>query len=298
MKNSLRLLFFICCSALIFSSCQKEYSVENGITQISAGSLKDSTGNCLPDSVAGTFYDGVTPGGDTAYVEVQVNVAKTGSYTISTDLQNGFEFADSGFFTSAGINVIRLKPIGVPILPKSALFTVSYDSSFCSFTVNVQDSSGTGIHSGGGGTDTVGNGDPDAGKGTWQFAQNSANFIGTFDSVSKDNSTGLATFLHLSGATSTGDTTMSLDFLIGASDIQPGTYTTVSNGIIFAVVTTNPLTILYSADGLTAGTDFTIVVTSYDISTQLMKGTFTGDVKDASGNIVPITNGAFTATVE
>lgn len=296
MKNSFRLLFFICCSALILSSCQKEYSNETGITQISAGTLKDSTGNCLPDSVAGTFYNGVIPGADTAYVEVQVDVTKTGAYTISTDFQNGFEFADSGFFTATGINTIKLKSIGTPILPNNTLFTVSFDSSFCSFAVNVHDSAGTNI-GGGGGQDTVGNGDPDAGKGTWQFTQGSSNFIGTFDSVSKDNSTGLATFLHLSGATSTGDTTMSLDFLIGASDIQPGTYTTVSNGILFTVVKASTLTVLYSADG-TAGTDFTIVVTSYDISTQLMKGTFSGNVKDASGNIVPITNGAFTATVE
>lgn len=263
--------------------------------QVAAGSLTDSAGNCLPDTVIGTFYNGVTPGGDTAYVEIQVNVTQTGSYSIYTDgLPNGFEFADSGIFTNTGINTIRLKPIGTPIIPVSTIFNVSFDSSVCSFTVNVQDSTGTGL---GGGQDTIGGGDPDAGSGNWQFTQGSFIYKGTIDSASRDNSSSFATALYLSGATSTGDTTILLQFVIPALDIQPGTYTLFTNGIFFSVVDANSLTILYEADGLTAGTDMTIVVTSYNSATKQMQGTFSGTVKDQSGNIVPINNGSFTATV-
>ncbi len=288
----------VCCAALIFSSCAKEYSNESGNPlQTAEGSLKDSTGNCLPDSVIGTYYNGITPGTDTAYVEIQVNVTKIGSYNIISDYQNGFEFVDSGFFTNTGLNTIKLKPFGTPILPKATLFTVSFDSSFCTFSVNVQDSTGTGIHSGGGGVDSTGSGDPDAGGGSWQFTQGSANFLGSLDSAKKDNSTGVATFVQLNGSTATGDTTMSLEFSILAADIQPGTYTVLNNTILFSAGDfLNDFS--YTASALDSGTDFTIVVTSYDASTQIMKGTFSGKVKDKSGNIVPITNGAFTATVQ
>lgn len=71
--------------------CQKELSFESDIAK---GTLKDSIGICFPQTLHGTFYNGITPGGaDTAYIEVKVNVTKTGSYSILTDMQNGFGFA-------------------------------------------------------------------------------------------------------------------------------------------------------------------------------------------------------------
>ena len=261
-----------------------------------SGSLTDSLGNCLPDTVIGTFYNGVTPGSDTAYVEIQVNVTETGSYNITTaPLENGLEFIDSGFFSNTGINTIRLKPIGTPILNTPTTFSISFDSSVCSFTVNVQDSTGTGL---GGGQDSVGTGgDPDSTANSWEFTQDPSVFNGIIDSATKDNSGGLATSLHLSGSTSTGDTTMSLKFVMPSTDIQPGTYIMSSSGIFFSVTNVQSLTVIYEADGLTAGTDFTVVITSYDSATKQVEGTFSGQVQDQSGNIVPITNGLFTALV-
>ncbi len=206
MKKFFSFLFIACCFGILFFSCQKDFSIENGNTQVAAGSLWDSAGNCLPDTVIGTFYNGVTPGSDTAYVEIQVNVTQTGSYNITTaPLENGLEFFDSGFFSNTGINTMRLKPIGTPILNTPTTFNISFDSSFCSFTVNVQDSTGTGL---GGDQDTTGQGgDPDDGSGNWQFAQGSFTYAGIIDSAKKDNSTGLATFLNLYGSTTaTGDT--------------------------------------------------------------------------------------------
>jgi len=297
MKKIFSFLFAICCVVTLFFSCQKDFSVEVGNTLVGAGSLWDSNGNCLPDTVIGTFYNGVTPGSDTAYVEIQVNVTQTGSYNITTTppLQNGFEFADSGFFSNTGINIIRLKPIGTPILNTPTTFTVSFDSSICSFTVNVQDSTGTGL---GGQQDTTGQGgDPDSSANNWQFTQDTLVFTGTIDSATKDNSTGLATSLHLSGSTSTGDTTMSIEFVIPSTDIQTGTYTMLTNGIFFSMTDVPSLTVIYEADGLTTGTDFTVVITSYNSATKQVQGTFSGQVQDHFGNIVPITNGSFTALV-
>lgn len=296
MKNFFSLLSAICCCAILFFSCQKDFSIENGKTQIASGSLTDSFDNCLPNTVIGTFYNGVTPGGDTAYVQIQVNVSQTGSYSIYTDFVDGFKFGDSGIFTNTGINTVRLKPIGTPIIQGSQIFNVSFDSSSCSFIVNIQDSTGTGL----GGTDTTGNGDPDTtGLKEWQFTEGSFTYAGRIDSAAKDNSSGLATYLSLNGSTTaTGDTTISIKFLIPASDIQTGTYTLISNGISFTVTDASTLTVLYSADGLTAGTDLTINVTSYNVTTKVMQGDFSGNVQDKSGNIVPITKGSFTATVQ
>lgn len=297
MKKSFTLLFAISCFTILFFSCQKEYSNETGSFHIASGSLlTDSLGNCMPDTVVGTFYNGITPGSDTAYVEVQVDVTETGSYSVYTNFQNGFKFADSGVFTTTGINTVRLKPLGTPIVQVPTIFTISFDSSFCSFVVNVKDSTGTGL---GGNQDTAGTGDPDTTVNQWQFGQGSFSYAGMFDSAKKDNSTGLATYIDLNGSTTaTGDTTMSLKFIIPAADIQTGTYTLISNGIFFTVVDANTLTVLYEADGLTASTDFTINITAYNSATKLVHGNFSGSAKDASGNIVPITNGSFVATVQ
>ena len=295
MKKLFVSFFLISCCLFIFFSCQKEISLETGSTQIAAGSLTDSNGNCLPDTVIGTFYNGVTPGSDTAYVEIQVNVTQTGSYSIYSDLENGFEFADSGVFTTTGINTVRLKPIGTPIVNVSTLFNINFDTTFCSFTVNVQDSTGTGL----GGTDTTGSGDPDSTASQWQFTQGAFTYAGAFDSAKKDNSTGLATYVTLNGSTTaTGDTTMSIKFIIPAADIQTGTYNLISNGIFFTVVDANTLTVLYEADGLTTGTDLVINITAYDAVTKLVQGNFSGTVQDKSGSLVPVTNGSFTATVQ
>jgi hypothetical protein len=243
------------------------------------GSLWDSTGACLIDTVFGTFYNGITPGSDTAYVEVQVNVTQTGSYSIISDQQNGFEFSDSGTFATTGLNTIRLKPIGVPILPIATTFSINFGSSMCAFTVNVKDSTGSGV---------VG-----TTAGTWQFAQGTSTYSGIITDATKDNSTGVVTFINLSGNGSTGDTSMTLNFSILASDIQPGTYTMIPNTIQFSSGDfLNDFS--YSANAFVTGSDMTIVVTSYNTATKEMKGTFSGSAQSGfSGPIVPITNGSF-----
>ncbi len=300
MQNCIRLLLIICCTALLFSSCQKEYSNETGATQIATGTLKDSTGNCLPDSVAGTFYDGITPGGDTAFVEIQVNVAKTGSYSIATDLQNGFEFADSGFFTTTGLNIIRLKPIGTPILPNSTLFTISFDSSFCTFNVNVQDSTGTGIHSGGTGIDTIPNGDPDAG-GAWQFT--SGGFLYHSNSIAglvKDTAGGHLLVIGTPDNSNDNDTAFGLIISIPNATPAPGIYvtTSVTNPVILYVDdNTNGVT-LFEADFTTTSASVTVTITSYNATTKLLKGTFSGTAVDENKTVHTITSGSFSVTLQ
>lgn len=120
---------------LIFSGCQKEKSVE--LTAPAAGSLKSSiTGDCNPITIKGVYKAGSALA-DTNYVDIEVNVSKAGSYTISTDTVNGYSFKGTGNFTSAGTNQVRLKASGKPLLDGDDIFEVQFDTTSCSFSVSV-----------------------------------------------------------------------------------------------------------------------------------------------------------------
>ena len=289
MARFLSCLFFACFACILFS-CTKEYSYELNTSAVAQGTLWDTLGACFPDTVNGTFYNGISPGSDTAYVSVQVNVTATGSYNITSDFQNGLQFADSGYFGTTGLTTVKLKPIGVAIIPVTSTFSISFDSTLCSFDVTVKDSTGTGL----GGTDTTGTGGDTSHiqSGQWQFTEGASTFKGAFDSAARDNSSGVETFVGMKGSTSTGDTAMTLQFSILASDVQPGTYTMFNNTILFSAGDAlNDFS--YEANAFVTGTDFTVVVTSYDATTKEIKGTFSGNVQNGSGNIVPLTNGSF-----
>ena len=105
-----------------------------------AGTLKDAFGICFAQTMHGTFYNGITPAADTTYVEVKVNVTTIGRYSVFTDNQNGFQFADSGVFETPGINIIKLKPAGTPLAHVPTNFTIRFDTSICSLTIDVHDS--------------------------------------------------------------------------------------------------------------------------------------------------------------
>lgn len=271
-------------------------SVELGSTLKATGSLWDTSGNCLPDSVHGTFYNGITAGSDTAYVDVQVNVTATGSYKIESSLQDGFLFSDSGFFTNTGLNTVRLKPLGTPIITGDFDFNISFDSSFCTFSVTVNDSTGTGL---GGVKDTTGTGGDTTQiqTGTWKYSANGATYSGLIDSASRDNSSGLITFIHAEGRGTTGDSTFSLDFSIMGTSIVPGTYTMIQNTIAFSSGDfLNDFS--YAANPFVTGTDLTIIVTSYNATTKEMIGTFSGKAQNVlTSTYYPITNGSFDVIV-
>ena len=293
MTRNLISFFSLLCAIILFSACQKEYSIENGKTTVDAiGSLKDSAGNCMPDSVHGTFYNGVTPGSDTAYVEVKVRVDSVGSYTITTDLQNGFMFADSGFFNTTGINIVRLKPIGTPILQKPTLFTVSFDTSICSFTVNVKDSTGTGLGGGGGIDDTTNFSDT-----AWQFSQGLNKYNGIFDQAFVVDTLGGSYMVLIGSTAETGDTAfvLSVPTLVGV--ITPGTYTTLTTSVFYLQDLFAGPPAIFSANFLTAPDFITINILSYNASTKIVTGNFSGTAKDAAGNSVPITSGSFKALI-
>lgn len=298
-------LFFLSC-VLAISSCTKEYSFEKGNIQPAEGSLWDSSGACMPDSVYGTFYTGILSGSDTAYVEIQVNVTQTGSYNIQSDNQNGFSFADSGFFASTGINKIRLKQVGLPIIPTTSIFNINFDSTYCSFAVTVLDSTGTGL---GGGGDTT---DIPIDSNSWKFTTADGTFEGTFGTaVIMSDSSAWATggqMLYMDGFTSTSiDTAIALYLFLPTGVITPGSYSTQSfppaNSALFAFIdfdldTGDGEPIYQALPNSIPGSNVIISITSYDDATRIVKGTFSGTAENQAGDAtVNIINGSFTAKV-
>lgn len=120
---------------LLMNACQKEVSFENS-SNPSSGSLQaDGTGECLPKNVSGVYEVGVALDPDSNYMDVQVDVGKTGSYIVTTDTINGMSFRSVGVFNATGLNTVTLKGSGTPLTDGINNFTVTYDTTQCSVAV-------------------------------------------------------------------------------------------------------------------------------------------------------------------
>ena len=134
MKAQKPLLWLALLSTFVMA-CKKEHSYEKGITNPSSGSLQSgTTGDCL-GSIVGGFYKVDTTLTDSNYVDVKVDVTKVGDFTISTDTINGFYFHSAGSFAATGENTVRLRGTGTPQTVGTNIFTVTYDSTQCTFSV-------------------------------------------------------------------------------------------------------------------------------------------------------------------
>lgn len=135
--NVFKYLSVVFAGLLLFAACEKEYSIESGYAgKAATGALiKDSMGNCSSVGVKGVYIVDSTVS-DINYVTVQVDFATGGTYRVFSDTQNGFSFQDSGF-TPAGRQTIKLKATGKPAVAKRTTFQVAFDTTFCSFTVDV-----------------------------------------------------------------------------------------------------------------------------------------------------------------
>lgn len=132
-------LAIVLASLFLLIACKKELSFETGVPQGTAtGTLKSISGDCQPVTIKGNYVkDSILT--DSNYVEVQVNFSATGKYKIFTDTANGFSFQDSGYALNTGLQSVRLKGTGKPILVQQTFFSVTFDTSVCVFTINVTD---------------------------------------------------------------------------------------------------------------------------------------------------------------
>lgn len=137
MKTSIKISFLLTVFSVLFFACQKEVSYELGNTKFSVGALAtDGSGGCLGAIVFGTFYkDSVL--NTSHYANISVNVDTAGSYSITTDTVQGYYFSAKGNFNSTGAQVVKLSGKGKPLSAGTHIFSVSYNGTFCEFSVNV-----------------------------------------------------------------------------------------------------------------------------------------------------------------
>ncbi len=126
---------------LLLFSCAKDYSIEN--VQHAKGSLQsDLTNYCLPKTVVGNYIVNQLIN-DSNFIQVTVNVTRTGLYTIVTDTISGYYFRASGSFSATGITQVKIAAIGKPVAIGTDNFKMSFDTSVCYVQINVLPVPGT-----------------------------------------------------------------------------------------------------------------------------------------------------------
>ena len=101
----------------------------------SVGVFGNSSGNCEPVTLAGTYAQGIALTSANT-VQVQVVVATVGAYAITSDNVNGVSFSKTGSFTATGVQSVILNGSGTPTGTGDQTYTIKYGNSQCSFKVN------------------------------------------------------------------------------------------------------------------------------------------------------------------
>lgn len=145
MKKYLLSVPVILILSLLFVSCEREISFENGgaTTPVGPGgsasgtahyTFDGGTGACTGALINGTYTAGTALTATNAVV-VSVNVDSIGTYSITTSTVNGISFRATGTFTSTGIQTITFAGTGTPTT--AGAFNFSIGSNGCSFSVIV-----------------------------------------------------------------------------------------------------------------------------------------------------------------
>ncbi len=120
-----------------FASCQKEFEIDGltppPVTGPAVFSWEGAPGVCATAIVGGVYAAGTTLDSSNK-VTIVVNVTTAGSYSITTDTNNGIRFSSSGVFTATGPQSIILYGSGTPSAAVAAIF--SGGPNACSFTIN------------------------------------------------------------------------------------------------------------------------------------------------------------------
>lgn len=117
-------------------SCQKELSLELKNTTAHGSLQSDVTDECLPKTVGGSYIARKVLN-DSNFIEIEINISKAGTYTISSDTVNGYSFHGNGNLTATGVNRIKLKGQGSPTVAGTNTFLIRFDSTFCYVQVTV-----------------------------------------------------------------------------------------------------------------------------------------------------------------
>ena len=128
---------------ILLTSCEKEYSDENGnapvtLTPVGTSSgtavynFSGISGNCTSPRISGTYSTGIATTIANKIV-LQVTVVTPGTYLISTATINGIIFTGSGTFTTTGAQTIQLFASGTPAVAGS--FNYIPGSNGCTYAI-------------------------------------------------------------------------------------------------------------------------------------------------------------------
>ena len=195
-------------------------------------------GACTNATVNGAYATGVVLSASNT-VTVQVNVTTIGSYTISTSA-GGMTFANSGSFTTTGIQTVTLNGTGTPTTAGSNAFTIG--ASGCTFTIPV---AGPALYtfSGAPGACTVATINGTYTTGTTLSASNTVTVevnVTAIGGYSISTSAGGMTFSKSGNFTVTGIQSVILNGTGTPTTTGANTFTVGSSGCTFTITVTAP----------------------------------------------------------
>src|ERR1700712_5795191 len=107
---------FALCSILIFTSCQKELSIESTPTSGSNDAVftaAAASNSCSGVVLGGGYTSGIAINPSNT-AQIQVTVTKAGTYSITTTSIAGVSFSANGSFTNTGNQTVTLQATGKP----------------------------------------------------------------------------------------------------------------------------------------------------------------------------------------
>ena len=131
--------FMLC---MLFTTCEKEYSAENGPTTgggsnggqtgTAVFTLTGAPGACATPVISGIYTAGAAMNASNTII-LTVDVTTIGTYTLFTGTANGISFSGSGTFTITGSQIVVLTGSGTPIA--AGTFNYSAGTNGCSFPI-------------------------------------------------------------------------------------------------------------------------------------------------------------------
>lgn len=117
--------------------CSKEYSaVDDGETSPDAVvRVAVSETDCSAINLKGHYLNTISLTNE-ELITVDVEVIKTGKWSLTTDTLNGFYFSGSGYFNTTGMQQIVLNGTGTPIQPGNYRFSI-FGNSTATFLISV-----------------------------------------------------------------------------------------------------------------------------------------------------------------
>ncbi|MEN4761402.1 hypothetical protein ABEG63_13775 [Chryseobacterium sp. C39-AII1] len=91
--------------------------------------------NCSTTTLNGNYYKGMSMNSGNT-IQLNVNVAQVGTWSISSNTVNGITFSGSGTFTSTGSQTVTLTASGTPSNSGNFTYVFSYGGSTCSRTIS------------------------------------------------------------------------------------------------------------------------------------------------------------------